>query len=843
MRRMALLIVLALGVFREPIRELFVSELHPTAGLLSILPMSVLIIAMTLLAGAGRELWAGLRRPTLPYPPSSRLRILAPLALLTGGVMGRPGGDFVAGQTLWPFLFLCLGLAGLSLSRRPSPGQIRDLMDGLTAARWFYLGALLATPSLRSSAVPPNEDLLAYALLFLALHFATRKVRRVDTQRFPEPNEILGTYDAQSTGMVVELCAVLPASLLLGVGSRLSPADGLPGYLALLTVNAFLLKWTVEGPRFRYGVWGRTLASVSRVLTALIGLSLVSTLLTGRFDELLTPVLGILFSLGVIGGRPWGSQPNRELTGQTLALSKKGRTLGRGFWWATAAALACLAIVVASAPHDSADCQGEAPSIRARRLLEATSGWRFRLESVTETSAVLAYQSATVWDRKVTAEQIAEAEDLVSCIWPAARLTTVEVRSGVWESLNEALGALVLLSQLVLLGLLFGVVPPPQGQLWSRAISAGAGLFGAFGLAGAWGWIWINSGAAFLGFGYLTLMAAADPEALRQHYDLGRFRVLLRDVWARLLTREPESSSSLPIVEVVLGSELTKLDRGLAEELQAKLSAWGFSSLCLRVVTETTLLPNQYGLRYGPKPLAQGVLYPEGALAVGPASRLAPLGTLFTEPSHGLPAVWLPLSAEGSVPSGCQLLNAGQVLLLQLETGLRGALEELMEAETAQAILDSWATEEAERVEVVRKRLSAEEVAEVFRRLLADGLRLSNRAALLRGLSVETRTLDEVYLACRQELRHDMAAANADGAGVMNVISVRPESRPMERLLPSLIEAIEEARQVGYVPLVLAPAGLAVALRQSLHGYEGSPVVLSGEEISERYPVRIVGTV
>ena len=52
----------ALGVFREPIREFFVSELHPTAGLLSILPMSVLIIAMTLLSNpkGGKTLPVGL---------------------------------------------------------------------------------------------------------------------------------------------------------------------------------------------------------------------------------------------------------------------------------------------------------------------------------------------------------------------------------------------------------------------------------------------------------------------------------------------------------------------------------------------------------------------------------------------------------------------------------------------------------------------------------------------------------------------------------------------------------------------------------------------------------------
>lgn len=654
-------LIAILATVRDDLSSYFVQSLQPAVRPESVVVMAALTGAMVLLAQALQVAFARGFSTTWGASPVAQSLFGVPIMALAGAAMAEPTAGVSLSVLLLPFVFAAIGLAAMVLSRRPSVRWTRELMTGLSLFRWYYLGGLLGTASSQPWLKPLPEDLIVYAAIFLSLHMATRKVRRVDTARFPEGlDSLLAAYDSLSVGILVELCLILPLSLILGGASRLSPADGLPLYLALMTANALLLKWTVEGPNPAPTGYERLVGSVYRVLTVLVGLLTMPVLLV-RFQEPgLAPALTLL-AMGLLRGRPWGSQLGRRLPPDTpgAVVSKPGFPLGRGFWQAMGAALFCLGVAFVSLELPSQEGQSS-PLSDARHSLRATNGWRFRIHPTTEGSAILACQRGSMWDSWLPSEEISRAEAAVAQVLPQVRLSPMEVRPGVWEALAEVLSLAFVLVQFGLLGIISGKISPPESRNWSRGLLLLAGCFGALGMASVWGWLWLNPHSLFLVFSYLTFLSWGDP---RTFADRGKKTLeALRASWERVRGgRPPVHSESLV---VILGRNLWEVPVGVQEKVRESTERLGIPRVMARVLRDDRGEPDQYRICLGSLELGRGTLRLGARLLVGPASRVAPFGTPFAESTHGMPAVWVDSAqvAPGRPVEGCRCLDPGEVL-------------------------------------------------------------------------------------------------------------------------------------------------------------------------------------
>ncbi len=837
-------LVVTFATLRDDLSSWFVHSLQPAVRPETILVMALLSGAMVLL---GQALQMAFMRGVSVSWGASRISqswLWAPMMALAGAAMAEPAGGVSPSTLLVPFVLTAIVLAVMALSRRPSIRWTRELMLGLSLFRWYYLGGLLGTASSKPWLSPSAEDLIVYAVIFLALHQATRKVRRVDRARFPSGlDSLVATYDSLSVGILVELCLILPLSLFLGAGSRLSLVDCLPSYLALMTANALLLKWTVEGPNPTPKGYERLVGSVSRVFAVSVAFIWISALIARPPDPGFVPALTILLTMGLLRGRPWGSQPSRRLPPDfpEAVVPNSAAPLGRRFWQATGAALLCLGIALVSLKLPSDHCQS-GPLLNAHYNLRATSGWRFRLQPTTEGSAILAYQRGLMWDSWTSQKEISRAEAAVRQAWPQVRLVLVEVRPGVWEALAEALFLTFALVQFAVLGIIFGKIQPPEARLWSRGLLVTAGFFGALGMASAWGWLWLNSHLLFLGFACLTFMSCWTPRTLASHGN--ESLESLRACWQQIRSLPHRERPNT--LEVTLGRNLWELSTGLQEKVRETAESLGIPTVIARVVHDDRGAPDQYKISHGPRELGRGTLYPDSRLLVGPASRVAPFGTPFAEPTHGMPAVWVhPLQEAANQPvEGCRWIEPRKVLAEHLAHLCQQSGSHFLNETAVEAILERWEAELPSQVLPVRRNYDVCQLLDIFRGLLEDGVSLRDRRAILAALAGPSVDSREGLVKCRHALRHEFCARYADGSGIISAVVIPRISSDRRDLASRAVEALEQGFESGYHPILLVPAARVDAMRDALQAHwENPPAVLTTEELSERFRLKIVGTV
>ena len=447
-----------------------------------------------------------------------------------------------------------------------------------------------------------------------------------------------------------------------------------------------------------------------------------------------------------------------------------------------------------------------------------------------------------MWDSWLSSEEISRAEAAVAQVLPQVRLTPMEVRPGVWETLAEALSLAFVLVQFGLLGIISGKISPPESRNWSRGLLLLAGCFGALGMASVWGWLWLNPHSLFLVFSYLTFLSWGDP---RTFADRGKKTLeALRASWERVRGgRPPVHSESLV---VILGRNLWEVPVGVQEKVRESTERLGIPRVMARVLRDDQGEPDQYRICLGSLELGRGTLRPGARLLVGPASRVAPFGTPFAESTHGMPAVWVDSAqvAPGRPVEGCRCLDPGEVLGEHLSYLCQQSGSHFLDEAAVEAILERWEAELPRQVLAVRRNYSVSQLLEIFRGLLEDGVSLRDHHALLGALTGSSADVAEGLANCRSALRHEFCARYADGSGVISAVVIQKTSTARQDLLDLAIEALEQGFEKGYHPVLLAPAASVDAMREALKAYRERPLsVLTTEELSERFRLRIVGTV
>ena len=183
------------------------------------------------------------------------------------------------------------------------------------------------------------------------------------------------------------------------------------------------------------------------------------------------------------------------------------------------------------------------------------------------------------------------------------------------------------------------------------------------------------------------------------------------------------------------GGDLLDRVKALRQQLALEL---GIVIPAVRIRDNVALGPNRYAIKLRGNPVAEDEILPGYALALLPdADAPAPPGIRCTDPTFGLPAVWV---AERNLPEaerlGLQAVEAPAVITTHLLETLRTYAHDLLDRQETQKLLDRVKeTAPALIEELVPATLTVGQVQKVLKRLLKERVPIRDLVGILETLA------------------------------------------------------------------------------------------------------------
>ena len=235
----------------------------------------------------------------------------------------------------------------------------------------------------------------------------------------------------------------------------------------------------------------------------------------------------------------------------------------------------------------------------------------------------------------------------------------------------------------------------------------------------------------------------------------------------------------VPLVDADEGGDLlgrvAMVRRQMATELGLSLSP-------IRIRDNIQLGSHDYAVKIKGVEVARWSLMPGQLLAMNPGTADLPIdGIPTTEPSFGLPAVWIgEAQREQAEISGYTVVDPTSLVVTHLSEVIRRNAAELLGRQDVRGLLDSLKERLPAPVEeLVPDLMSVGEVQRVLQALLAESVPVRDLVTILETLGDKAKlTKDVPILAeyCRQALARAICGRFVDETGTLRAITLDPEA-------------------------------------------------------------------
>ena len=224
----------------------------------------------------------------------------------------------------------------------------------------------------------------------------------------------------------------------------------------------------------------------------------------------------------------------------------------------------------------------------------------------------------------------------------------------------------------------------------------------------------------------------------------------------------------------------------------------------VRILDNVELDTNKYRVKLMGHEVAEGEVHPGWLMAMKPDGNIQGLGGIqTTEPSFGLPVVWISRSEKDNAQAkGFTVVDPDSVFVTHLSEVLRRHAAELLNRQDVHELLENVKKTSPAIVEdLIPDVLSAGRVQQVLQHLLAEGVPVNNLSYILDRLghyapqTKDARALSEMV---RKSLRRAICAKFADAEGRINALSLDPH---LEEEMRDSLEKVD-----GEMRFNLAPA-------------------------------------
>ena len=322
----------------------------------------------------------------------------------------------------------------------------------------------------------------------------------------------------------------------------------------------------------------------------------------------------------------------------------------------------------------------------------------------------------------------------------------------------------------------------------------------------------------------------------------------------------------VPLVDETQQGDLLQRVRVMRKQLAFEL---GMMVPAVRIRDNIQLASNEYVIRLRGSRVASGTLMPRQLLALDTSGTATPIeGVATTDPSFGLPAVWIaPEQRNEAEAAGYNVVEPQTVLSTHLMETIRDHAAELLSRQNTREMLDELKETHPALVEdVVPNKLSLGVVHRVLQRLLREGLPIRDLVSILEALSdAAEQTKDPEVLTehVRRTLSTVIVQMLGGGEAPIRAITVgprlevglmqlfSPRSREGQRTLDpeeltsalhSLHRIVESARRDGQMPPLVTPPGLRVGIRRLVEPILPRLPVISLGELPAQTPIQNIST-
>jgi flagellar biosynthesis protein FlhA len=321
----------------------------------------------------------------------------------------------------------------------------------------------------------------------------------------------------------------------------------------------------------------------------------------------------------------------------------------------------------------------------------------------------------------------------------------------------------------------------------------------------------------------------------------------------------------VPLVDAGEGGDLLGRVAMVRRQMATEL---GLSLAPIRIRDNIQLGSHEYAVKIKGIEVARWGLMPGQLLAMNPGTADVPLdGIPTTEPSFGLPAVWIgEAQREQAEVCGYTVVDPTSLIVTHLSEVIRRDAAELLGRQDVRSLLDSLKERLPAPVEeLVPDLMTVGEVQRVLQTLLAEAVPIRDLVTILETLGDKAKlTKDVPILAeyCRQALSRAICGRFVDEAGTLRAITLDPEvdreiAESVARtddgttvamdparaaaLIDDLRLRVEEANALGAAPVVLCSGATRRHLKALTAHAIPTLTVLSYHEILPSVRIEPVG--
>ncbi len=256
----------------------------------------------------------------------------------------------------------------------------------------------------------------------------------------------------------------------------------------------------------------------------------------------------------------------------------------------------------------------------------------------------------------------------------------------------------------------------------------------------------------------------------------------------------------VPLVDADEGGDLLGRVAMVRRQMATEL---GLSLAPIRIRDNIQLGSHDYAVKIRGVEVARWALMPGQLLAMNPGTADLPLdGIPTTEPSFGLPAVWIgEAQREQAEIYGYTVVDPTSLIVTHLSEVIRRNAAELLGRQDVRQLLDSLKERLPAPVEeLVPDLMTVGEVQRVLQTLLSEAVPIRDLVTILETLGDKAKlTKDVPILAeyCRQALARAICGRFVDETGTMRAITLDPE---VDREIAESVHRTEDGTQVAMDP-------------------------------------------
>jgi flagellar biosynthesis protein FlhA len=358
--------------------------------------------------------------------------------------------------------------------------------------------------------------------------------------------------------------------------------------------------------------------------------------------------------------------------------------------------------------------------------------------------------------------------------------------------------------------------------------------------------------------------ADLEPAAEPDLGDPNTSEVLLEQVQVDPLRLEL-APDLLDLLDTSRPGGLVEKVRALRQQIAKNL---GLIVPAVRTSDSSTLPPSTYAIKVNGVEVARGEAPAGCSLVLLDSNTKHINGRQTKDPVFGIPGVWVASkTAQAYALSGSTVIERSSVIVTHLSETVKTHAADLITRKDVQTLLDAVRQiSPGVADEVDGKALTVQEVQEVLRQLLEEGVPIRNLTRIIEAISTRAasnRRMDSLVEAARLSVAPMICETSAQH-GVLNALSMEPrlaqnllsrsrevdgvpviamDAATADALFVATQEAVTSAEHAGHQPVIVVPNPLRSQIRRLIAAGRPDLRVLSYAELSPTMPVNPVGEI